>query len=204
MLKYRLGSHGYRHQTILLDAARAIRFVRANSANWQLDRNLIGIMGSSAGGHLASTTLVHFDQGKSDAEDFVERVSSRPDFGVLCYPVITMGAGGEKGTRMSLLGPSPTDEDIAFLSSERHVTAATPPCFLWHTQDDKVVELWNTLSFATALHQCKVPMSLHVYPSGPHGLGLGVKRYTLGENRALHLWTKELERWLLGLGVIRR
>ncbi len=202
VLKYRLGSNGYRHASITLDAARAIRLVRSGAPGWGLDINRIGIMGSSAGGHLASTTLVHFDQGRKGSADPVECASSRPDFGILCYPVITMGPKGEPGTRRNLLGLDPKAKDIEFLSSEKHVTGATPPCFLWHTQDDEVVALENTLCFAVALHHHKVPISLHVYPSGPHGLGLGLKGYTPGDKRTLHPWTRELEGWLISHGVM--
>ncbi len=136
VLKYRLGADGYRHPSMLEDAARAVRMIREMSSQWGIDPKRTGIMGSSAGGHLASTLMTHFDEGKPDAQDPIERQSSRPDFGVLCYPVISMGAMGHAGSRKNLLGENPSPDLIASLSNERQVTQKTPPCFLWHTWED--------------------------------------------------------------------
>ena len=133
VLKYRLGPDGYRHPAMLHDAARAVRTVRANAGEWKLDPKRIGIMGSSAGGHLASTLLTHFDAGKPDAADPIERQSSRPDLGILCYAVISMGELGHRGSRNNLLGKDPSPELVRELSNELHVTKDTPPCFIWHT-----------------------------------------------------------------------
>ncbi|MEN6311689.1 MAG: alpha/beta hydrolase, partial [Acidobacteriota bacterium] len=127
VLKYRLASGGYRHPAMLQDAARAVRLVRARSAEWGLDPKRVGIMGSSAGGHLASTLLTHFDQGRPSAADPVERQSSRPDLGVLCYPVITLGRHTHQGSKANLLGKNPAPALVEFLSSELQVTAGTPP-----------------------------------------------------------------------------
>lgn len=195
VLKYRLGSAGYRHPAMLQDAARAIRIVRARSGEWNLDPKRVGIMGSSAGGHLASTLLTHFDSGKPDATDPIDRQSSRPDLGILCYPVITMRDTpyAHAGSRKYLLGDNPSPELIDELSNELHVTKDTPPCFIWHTDEDKGVLVENSLMFAQALRHAGVPFDLHIYEKGPHGLGLGTRDY----NPAKWLpWTKDCIYWL--------
>ncbi len=186
VLKYRLGSNGYRHPRMLEDVSRAIRFVRAKGADWNVDAQRIGVMGSSAGGHLASTALTHFDSGKTDASDPVERQSSRPDLGILCYPVITMGEFTHQGSKNNLLGKDPSPDLVKLLSNELQVTPQTPPCFIWHTFEDSAVPVENALMFAAALRKNKVPMDLHVYQLGRHGLGLANG----------HAWTKELANWL--------
>ena len=173
VLKYRLGSNGYRHPTMLNDAARALRMLRVFAKRDGLDPARIGVIGSSAGGHLASTLVTHFDTGKPEATDPVERESSRPDLGVLCYPVITLAEFAHAGSRKNLLGENPPAELIRDLSNELQVTKATPPCFLWHTAEDKGVPVENSLLFASALRRAGVPFSLHIYEKGAHGLGLG-------------------------------
>jgi acetyl esterase/lipase len=176
VLKYRLGSAGYRHPAMLQDAARALRFVRAKAADWKIDPTRIGIMGSSAGGHLASTLLTHFDSGHADAEDPIERQSSRPDVGVLCYAVITMeGQYVNAGSKRNLLGLDPSPELVRLLSNESQVTSNTPPCFIWTTYEDNVVPLENSLMFAEALRKNHVPFALHIYEKGGHGMGLAEK-----------------------------
>jgi len=172
VLKYRLGSSGYRHPAMLQDAARAVRTVRANAALWHTDPKRIGIMGSSAGGHLASTLMTHFAPGDPNAADPIERESSRPDIGILCYPVITFGKFAHVGSRENLLGKDPSPELVNLLSNELQVTKDTPPCFIWQTFDDKTVPVENSLLFATALRQAGVPFDLHIYQHGRHGLGL--------------------------------
>jgi len=193
VLKYRLASSGYRHPRMIEDAARAVRLVRFHAADWKLDPKRIGIVGSSAGGHLASTLLTHFDSGQPDAADPIDRVSCRPDLGVLCYPVITMGEKTHRGTRENLLGKDPSPELIADLSNEQHVTAQTPPCFLFHTAEDAVVPVENSLAFAAALRRAGVPFELHVCERGEHGLGLGTKS---NDPALMHPWTRECQRWL--------
>ena len=172
VLQYRLGSHGYRHPRMLEDAARGLRTVRAFARRDGLDPARIGIIGSSAGGHLASTLLTHFDSGQADAVDPIERESSRPDLGILCYPVISLGAFTHQGSKNNLLGPNPPDDLVRFLSNELQVTAATPPCFIWHTAEDPAVPVENALLFASALRRAGVPFDLHIYAKGRHGLGL--------------------------------
>jgi len=193
VLKYRLGSHGYRHPRMLEDAARAVRVVRARAEEWKVDPKRVGIMGSSAGGHLASTLVTHFDAGDPGATDPVERQSSRPDVGILCYPVITMGPNTHQGSKNNLLGSEPSSELIKFLSNELQVTPQTPPCFLWHTWEDKAVKVENSLEFAVALQKAGVPFDLHVYQQGRHGIGLANG----------HPWTKDCVFWLKAQGFIR-
>ncbi len=194
VLKYRLGSSGYHHPSMLQDAARSIRLVRAKAADWQLDTNRIGIIGSSAGGHLASTILTHFDAGQPETTDPIERVSSRPDLGVLCYPVITMkDPGVHAGSRKNLLGNNPSPELIDELSNEQHVTKDTPPCFIWHTDEDKGVPVENSFAFAAALRKAGIPFEFHVYQRGAHGLALGSKKYDPAQ---WHRWTADCAAWL--------
>jgi acetyl esterase/lipase len=139
VLKYRLGSAGYRHPVMLGDAARAVRLVRARATEWQVDPKRVGIMGSSAGGHLASTLLTHFDAGDANSSDPVERQSSRPDLGILCYAVISMGPNTHGGSKNNLLGNDPSPELVKLLSNELQITPQAPPCFIWHTWEDPAV-----------------------------------------------------------------
>jgi acetyl esterase/lipase len=175
VLEYRLGSHGYRHPAMMQDAARAVRLVRAKAADWKIDVKRVGIMGSSAGGHLASTLLTHFDSGNTNSNDPVERQSSRPDIGILCYPVITMGEYAHQGSKKNLLGTNPPPELVKLLSNELQVTTNTPPCFIWTTFEDKTVPMENSLLFAEGLRKNHVPFDLHVYQKGKHGMGLADK-----------------------------
>ena len=186
VVKYRLGSAGYRHPSMLQDAARAVRLVRSRADDWKIDPKRVGVIGSSAGGHLASTLITHFDSGRLDAGDPVERQNSRPDLAILCYPVITMGANGHTGSRKNLLGENPDPVLVKNLSNELQVTKDTPPCFLWHTQEDKGVKVENSLEFAAALQRAAVPFDLHVYQKGAHGLGLGNN----------HPWANDCIHWL--------
>ena len=172
VLKYRLGSSGYRHPAMLEDAARAMRLVRTRAADWKIDPQRVGIMGSSAGGHLASTLMTHFDLGNTNAADPIERQSSRPDIGILCYPVITMGEYAHQDSKINLLGAHPPPELVKLLSNELQVTTNTPPCFIWQTFEDKTVSVENSLMFAEALRKNHVPFDLHIYQKGKHGLGL--------------------------------
>jgi acetyl esterase/lipase len=200
VLKYRLGSDGYHHPAMLQDAARALRTVRARAGEWKLDPQRIGIMGSSAGGHLASTLLTHFDSGKPGAADPIERQSSRPDLGILCYAVISLGEFGHAGSRNNLLGSNPSPELVRELSNELHVTKDTPPCFIWHTYEDNGVRVENSLQFAEALRRAGVPFDLHIYQKGPHGLGLGTRDWN-PEKR--HPWTRDCIYWLQVQGFAR-
>ena len=172
VLQYRLGSAGYRHPAMLNDAARGLRSLRWMARRDGLNPAHVGIIGSSAGGHLASTLLTHFDSGNPAAPDPIERESSRPDFGILCYPVITLGEFTHQGSLQNLLGPEPDPALVAALSNETQVSAQTPPCFIWHTAQDAGVPVENSLHFAAALRRAGVPFELHVFEHGGHGLGL--------------------------------
>lgn len=189
VLKYRLGPR-YHHPAPLQDAARAIRTVRARAAEWDIDPERIGILGFSAGGHLASTIATHFDSGKSDARDPIERVSSRPSLAVLIYPVITMKERTHAGSKKNLLGPDPSPELVALLSNEEQVTKETPPTFLVHTMTDTTVPVENSLMFVMALRKAGVPFELHLYERGPHGFGLGEK------DPILATWAARCADWL--------
>jgi acetyl esterase/lipase len=199
ILRYRVAPH--RHPAPLEDAARAVRYVRYNAARWQVDPQHIGILGFSAGGHLASTLGTHFDAGNPAAADPVERVSSRPDALILCYPVISLVKFGHRGSLENLVGGNASEELLGDLSNELQVTAETPPAFLWHTAADETVPVEQSLLFADALGKHGVPFELHVFPAGQHGLGLA-------DETSKHCppwvaaaqWTKLCEVWLKGLG----
>jgi acetyl esterase/lipase len=197
VVKYRLGRHGYRHPAMLRDAARAVRTVRARATEWGVDPARVGVIGSSAGGHLASTILTHCDRGDPTSDDPVERESSRPDFGILCYAVIGLGDElAHEGSRRNLLGDDPDPALVELLSNERQVRADTPPTFLWHTADDPVVSVRNSYAFADALARSGVPHELHVYPHGRHGLGVGFADPTGKRVAELLPWTRACVRWL--------
>jgi acetyl esterase/lipase len=189
VLKYRLGP-AYHHPVMLQDAARALRLVRSYAKRDGLDPARVGVIGSSAGGHLAATLVTQFDAGQPDAADPVDRESSRPDLGILCYPVITMGEFTHAGSKLNLLGKNPAPELVTRLSAELSVTSQTPPCFVWSTEEDKTVPVENSLLFASALRKAHVPFSLHIYEKGPHGLGMG------RPGKPAPPWTDDLLYWL--------
>jgi acetyl esterase/lipase len=199
VLKYRLGSKGYRHPAMLNDAARAVRLARSKASDWKIDPKRVGIMGSSAGGHLASTLLTHFDAGKPADADPIERESSRPDLGILCYAVITMGPNTHGGSKKNLLGENPAPELVELLSNEKQVTKDTPPCFIWHTYEDAGVKVENSLEFAAALRRAGVPFDLHVYQKGGHGMGLGGGR----AGGPHHPWAEDCLFWLKAQGFVK-
>jgi acetyl esterase/lipase len=199
VLKYRLGSHGYQHPAMLNDAARAVRWVRAHAGEYKIDTKRVGLMGSSAGGHLASTLLTHFDEGAPDSPDLIERQSSRPDLGILCYAVISLGEFTHQGSKKNLLGTNPPPELVKSLSNELQVTTNTPPCFLWTTFEDKVVPMENTMLFAAALRKNQVPFDLHVYQKGGHGMGLKDKAPFAHP----HPWANDCLFWLKQQGYVR-
>jgi acetyl esterase/lipase len=195
VLKYRLGPK-YHHPVELWDAQRAIRTVRAKAAEYRLSPDRIGIMGFSAGGHLASTAGTHFDAGDPDNGDPINRVSSRPDFLVLCYPVISFGEFAHQGSRRNLLGENPDPKLVESLSNETQVTARTPPTFLFHTTNDAAVPVENSVMFYAALRKAGVPAELHIYERGPHGVGLAQS------DEALSTWPARLADWLRVRGLL--
>ena len=192
VLQYRLGSNGYRHPVMLQDASRAMRLIRAEAKDWGLLPHRIGVMGSSAGGHLAATLLTHYDSGDQNSPDYIERESSEPDLGVLCYAVITMGKHTHEGSKENLLGENPAAELVDLLSNELHVNSQTPPCFVWHTWEDKGVKIENSLQFISALQENDVPFDFHVYQQGGHGIGLA----DAPPFHDAHPWSRDLEFWL--------
>jgi acetyl esterase/lipase len=198
VLRYRHAPK-YRHPIPLNDASRALRFTRAHAKEWGLDPQRIGIMGFSAGGHLASTAETHFDAGNKEATDPIERESSRPDFAILVYPVITMSPPyTHLGSRKNLLGDEPDQQLVDSVSNEKQVTAQTPPTFILHTTEDKVVPVENAVQFYLALKQAKVPAELHVYEKGPHGVGLGAGR----TNFPVKAWAQSCQAWLEDRGIL--
>lgn len=193
VLDYRHRGKGYGHPAPLEDAQRAIRTVRARARQWHIKPSQIGIMGFSAGGHLASTAGTHFDAGNASASDPIERVGCRPDFLILCYAVILFGESvTHGGSQRNLLGDHPSAELVRSLSNEKQVTPQTPPTFLFHTDQDKAVPPENSLQFYLALHRAGVPAELHIYQTGPHGVGLAGKIPGTGT------WPGRLEDWLRG------
>lgn len=197
VLKYRLPvskSNVVAHKSPLLDAHRAIRLTRYHADEWNINKDKIGIIGFSAGGHLASTAGTHFEDGNRDAADPVEAMSSRPDFMILGYPVITFSEPfTHKGSRKALLGENPDPALIEYYSNELQVTADTPPTFIVHAGDDKSVPIENSLVFYQALKDNGVPAEMHIYPAGGHGFSLAVcKGY-------LETWTDCCIDWLNSL-----
>jgi acetyl esterase/lipase len=191
VLKYRHRGTGYGHPAPLLDVQRAIQLVRCRTDQWQLKPDRIGVLGFSAGGHLASSAGTHFVPGNPAASDPVERVGSRPDFLVLIYPVISLAEPfTHKGSRENLLGENPDPSLVIQMSSQRQVTAQTPPTFLVHGDEDKGVPVENSLAFYAALRKAKVPAELHVFEKGPHGFGLG------RPGLPASMWPKLCENWL--------
>ncbi len=197
VLKYRLGPK-YRHPIELGDAQRAIRLVRARAPEFGIAPDRIGMMGFSAGGHLAATAGTHFDAGKADATDPIERAGSRPDFLILAYPVVSFDpAITHSGSVRNLLGENPDPKLIEDLSNDLRVTTDTPPTFLFHTNADTGVVAENSVRFYLALRRAKVPAELHIFENGPHGVGLA-----LGDP-ALAAWSTLLTNWLRGRGLTK-
>jgi acetyl esterase/lipase len=196
VLKYRVAPT-YRYPVPLLDAQRAMRYIRSNASLYNLVENEIGIMGFSAGGHLAAMVATHFDAGETSPGDGIDRMSSRPDFLILLSPVITCaGPFRHALSCANLLGDhfDPTLADLA--SNEKHVTPKTPPTFLFHTYDDATVPIENSMAFFAALRQAGVPAELHVYEHGPHGVGLAL------DDPVLSTWPKLLENWFRVRGLL--
>jgi len=191
VLEYRLPAG--RPYVPLLDAQRAIRTVRANAAQWKVDPKKVGIIGFSAGGHLASTATVHFDAGEGKTTDAIARESSRPDFSILIYPVISMEEGVHRGSKKNLMGETPAVGLPDYFSTQRHVKTGTPPAFLAHAVDDKVVPIENSRMFYEAQQKAGLPARLVELPNGGHGLN-GYKGPSWDKWQAESLlWLKEIK-----------
>ncbi len=197
VLRYRIAPR-YKHPAPIQDAQRAIRTVRTRAAAWHVDPARIGILGFSAGGHLTSTAGTHFDAGNKDAADPIDRVSCRPDFVVLVYPVISFTtAYMHAGSRKNLLGENPDEKLVESLSNEKQVTKETPPTFLVHTNEDTGVPPENSVLFYLALRKAGVPAELHIYEKGRHGLGLGPNDPAFGT------WPQHCITWLRVRGLLQ-
>jgi acetyl esterase/lipase len=176
IVDYRHSKRGYQHPAPLEDAQHAIRTARNRADEFHIKPDRIGIMGFSAGGHLAATAGTHFDSGKPDADDPIQRTSCRPDFLILCYPVVAFGEPfTHKGSQINLIGKDAPAELVRNLSNEKQVTPKTPPTFLFHTDEDKGVPSENSIYFYLALRRAGVPAEMHIYQSGRHGLGLAAQ-----------------------------
>lgn len=198
VLQYRHHGTGHMHPVPMLDGQRAIRTVRARAAEWGIDPARIGVLGFSAGGHLSSTLSTHFDAGDKSAPDPIDRVSSRPDFAILCYPVISMTADYmHRGSRNNLLGPNPDEALARSMSNELQVTSETPPTFIFQTDEDKGVPAENCVAYYLALSKAGVPAELHIYEKGPHGVGLA--RNIPGTSS----WPERCQAWLEGRGLLK-
>jgi acetyl esterase/lipase len=197
LLQYRVGPR-YHYPIELMDAQRAMRMVRTHAREWGLDPHRIGIMGFSAGGHLASTVSTHFDADAPNVADSVDRASSRPDFAILIYPVISMTAPWtHQGSKHFLLGDSPDSAVAHNVSNDLMVTSQTPPTFLVHTDGDSLVPAENSVSYYLALRKAGVPAELHIFQNGRHGLALGMGDAVFGE------WPRVLANWLQTNGWLR-
>tara|TARA_R110002072_G_scaffold46591_2_gene128852 strand:+ start:25287 stop:26213 length:927 start_codon:yes stop_codon:yes gene_type:complete len=198
ILEYRHRGKGYGHPAPLQDVQRAMRLVRHHAKNWRIDANKVGVIGFSAGGHLASSVSVHHDQGNPEALDAIEQQSCRPDFSVLCYAVLAFGQPfTHKGSQRNLLGKQPSEELVAKMSSDRQITKTTPPAFLWHTTADRVVPAENSIAYYLALQEHQVPCELHVFEKGRHGIGLA-------KGHAAERWPSLCHRWLITRGVLAK
>jgi acetyl esterase/lipase len=196
VLKYRLGPR-YHHPAPLNDAQRALRYVRLHAEKFQIDRGRVGIWGFSAGGHLASTAATHFDRGDAGAAERIDRMSSRPDFAILGYPVISFTTEYvHEGSRRNLLGENPDPQLVELLSNEKQVTAETPPTFLFHTNEDQGVPPENSVLFYLALRKAGVPAELHIYERGRHGVGLAPTDLVLSS------WPRRLADWMYSRGLL--
>lgn len=195
--EYRHHGKGYDHPAPLQDAQRAIRTVRARAAELKIDPKRIGIMGFSAGGHLASTAGTHFDSGNSSADDAIEKESCRPDFLILCYAVIAFDEPfTHRGSQNNLIGKDAAPDLVKSLSNEKQVSAETPPTFLFHTTEDTGVPPENSIAFYQALRKHKIPCELHIYEKGRHGVGLAQNDPVLGT------WPARLADWLKVRGYL--
>jgi acetyl esterase/lipase len=205
VLKYRITNKdrpGPLVEAPLLDAQRAIRTVRAKAKDYGVDPKKVGIWGFSAGGHLASTATTHFDAGKKEGDE-IDKQSCRPDFSILAYPVITLEAGvTHGGTRRNLLGDKPDEKLVELYSNEKQVTKDTPPVFLFHTSADTAVLPENAVRFYLACKKAGVPVEMHIYEKGKHGVGLGRDPKWTGGEKSVATWPDRLADWMKSRGLL--
>lgn len=194
ILEYSLGEFdgsGSKHPAMLNDAKRAMRYIRNNAKQWNVNPDMIAVIGFSAGGHLASTLSTHSDSGNLEADLAIDRQSCVPNLCILFYPVIMMeGPNTHWGSRRFLLGPTPDLKDVQSLSNDQHVNVTTPPTILFHTSDDAVVPVQNSINYYLALRKIGIPSEMHIFEHGAHGKGLVVDDFALGQ------WSDLLENWL--------
>ena len=200
VLKHRLPhweSKDCRSKVALMDAQRAMRIIRKNSKIWNIDSNKIGVLGFSAGGHLASTLSTHHDNGLDLSDLKIEKTSSRPDFSILVYPVITMNRPyAHNGSRENLLGKIPSQEYLDYYSNDLQVREDTPPAILIHSDDDKGVLPENSIQYYLALRKYNIPAALHIWEDGGHGYGLG------NDKGSIKSWAKICEEWMIQREII--
>ncbi len=204
VLKYRLAPK-YKHPAPLDDAQRAMRMVRWKSKEWGLDPDRVGVLGFSAGGHLASTLATHYHEAHPNPGDAISSFTERPDVAILVYAVVSFTADfSHKGSSKNLLGPDATKEQLTELSNETQVTEKTPPTFLAHTLGDRGVPMENSVAFAMALRKHKVPFELHVFEKGQHGLGLGKgsKKHNIAPEPSFEAWPALCATWLKSPGFL--
>ena len=201
VLKHRfpnLESNDCRSKVALLDAQRAIRIIRANSGEWDINQNKIGVLGFSAGGHLASTLSTHHDNGLELSNIEIDKTSSRPDYSILVYPVITMKPPyAHMGSRKNLLGEIPNEENVTYFSNEFQVREDTPPAILFHTDQDDGVPAENSIKYYLSLRKYKIPAEIHIWQRGIHGLGLANENELPFKN-----WPKTCEQWMIDRKII--
>ncbi len=208
VLKYRIVTKdrpGPLHPAPLEDAQRAIRLVRAKAKEFGIDPKRVGIMGFSAGGHLASTAATHFNVGGLKNDDDVEKESCRPDFAILAYPVVTFDdAATHKGSRTNLIGANPDAKLVELYSNEKHVTKETPPTFIFHTNADTAVVPENAVRFYLACKKAGVPVEMHIYEKGRHGVGLGRDPKWTGGEKSVATWPDRLADWMKSRGLLEK
>jgi acetyl esterase/lipase len=205
VLKYRTANKerpGPLMEAPLLDAQRAVRLVRAKARDYDIDPKRVGVWGFSAGGHLASTATTHFDAGKKDGDE-IDKTSCRPDFAILAYPVVTMEVGvTHGGTRKNLLGDKPDEKLVELYSNEKQVTKDTPPVFIFHTSADTAVLPENAVRFYLACKKAGVPVEMHIYEKGRHGVGLGRDPKWTGGEKSVETWPDRLADWMKARGLL--
>jgi acetyl esterase/lipase len=196
VLKYRLPDEKgmtHQHEVPLMDAMQAMKMVRQNAGKWNIDVNKIGVMGFSAGGHLAATLSTHYNLGEKASEE------AKPNFSILLYPVVSfMPEIAHGGSRDKLLGPDKSDELVRYYSNELQVSTKTPPAFLVHAEDDGAVPVENSIQYYLALKKFKTPAEMHLYPTGGHGYGFR----TAGKGSLVN-WPAAMEGWLKSMGYMK-